>query len=489
MPKHDHCCVPQCTSRREKEQSLSFHTFPVDPELRKKWVHAIRRDEKEGIFTITGNTVVCSKHFSEMDYFSSAPLEPQAKRVCRRLRKNSVPSRFSFGPAPAPERPSREERLESGRKRAEALVAKPPKRKRGETEREGILSAEVAQWKDRAEALQAQIDSLMAEVLLLKSQLFRYDNIKHDGKQLAYLTGLSPGNWDLLWNFLKVSDENILSQSASRTSLKGRRIAKGSGRKSTLSLEDQLLITLMRLRLGRLENELAYLFGCDEATISRIFIKWLNFLYLRLGQIPLWPTWDDVEKSMPDCFRCTYPSTFVVLDATELRCEVPSALDLQSSNYSTYKSHTTVKGLVGIAPNGTFIFISQLFTGSISDRQIVLKSGILEYLDSVPPRKNVMADRGFNIQDLLVKKDLLLNIPPFKGSRASLTKEEVIRTQKIATVRIHIERCIGRVKRLFRLLDRVIPLTLYGAINQIWSVCCLLTNFLDQIVPQTKPSQ
>ena len=89
-------------------------------------------------------------------------------------------------------------------------------------------------------------------------------------------------------------------------------------------------------------------------------------LYLRLGYIPVWPTWEDVDKCMPACFRCTYPSTFIILDATELHCEVPSAIDLQFSNHSGYKTHAAVKGLVGIALNGAFTFFSQLYTGLIS---------------------------------------------------------------------------------------------------------------------------
>ena len=39
-------------------------------------------------------------------------------------------------------------------------------------------------------------------------------------------------------------------------------------------------------------------------------------------------------------------------------------------------------------------------------------------LKSVPHGRTVMADKGFDIQDLLVKHGLLLNIPPFKGSAA-----------------------------------------------------------------------
>ena len=129
---------------------------------------------------------------------------------------------------------------------------------------------------------------------------------------------------------------------------------------------------------------------------------------------------------------------------TELKCEVPSSLSLQSQHYSAFKSHTTLKGLVAIAPNGSFIFLSELFGGSISDRALFEKSGV-RLLDSVPPGKSVMADRGFEVQDLLVKPGLILNAPPFKGSRTALTEDEVKKTQKIAQVRIHAERAIREV--------------------------------------------
>ena len=77
------------------------------------------------------------------------------------------------------------------------------------------------------------------------------------------------------------------------------------------------------------------------------------------------------------------------------------------ASLSSYKSHTTMKGLLAVAPNGAIIFVSTLFTGSISDRQLTIQSGFLEMLKSVPHERSMMANKGFDIQDLLVKHGLL----------------------------------------------------------------------------------
>ena len=97
-----------------------------------------------------------------------------------------------------------------------------------------------------------------------------------------------------------------------------------------MTLEDELLLTFMRLRLGRLEQSLAYQFRIDKSTVSGIFTKWINYLYLLLGDLPMWPEWEVVEETIPQCFKECYPNTFAVVDATEIRRENPSSLPLQS---------------------------------------------------------------------------------------------------------------------------------------------------------------
>ena len=98
---------------------------------------------------------------------------------------------------------------------------------------------------------------------------------------------------------------------------------------------------------------------------------------------------------MPEAFKSKYKSTRVIIDCTEVKCQMPSSLQLNGELFSSYKNHTTLKGLVGISPGGAITFISQLYTGSVSDREIVRRSGFLD----LPFNGNdsVMEDKGFTI--------------------------------------------------------------------------------------------
>ena len=78
---------------------------------------------------------------------------------------------------------------------------------------------------------------------------------------------------------------------------------------------------------------------------------------------------------------------------------MPSGLQLNGELFSNYKHHTTLKGLMGIIPGDAIAFISQLYTGSISDREIGVRSGLLDL--PFEDNDSVMADKGFTIQDLL----------------------------------------------------------------------------------------
>lgn len=157
---------------------------------------------------------------------------------------------------------------------------------------------------------------------------------------------------------------------------------------------------------------MSHLYGISQTTVSRITISWINFMLLKCCKIPVWPSRAKVDQNMPADFKDNYPSTScrVIIDCTEIRCQIPKSLRLNNELFSSYKIHTTLKGLVGISPGGAITFISQLYTGHISDREIVTRSGFLNLL--FDRGDSVMADKGFTVEDLL-PLGVSLNIPPF----------------------------------------------------------------------------
>ena len=75
---------------------------------------------------------------------------------------------------------------------------------------------------------------------------------------------------------------------------------------------------------------------------------------------------------MPEIFKTMYPSTQCIIDCTEIFCQRLSSLSSQSAIYPNCKHHVTYK-----APSGAITFISELYEGSISEKEIVKRSGIL----------------------------------------------------------------------------------------------------------------
>ena len=78
---------------------------------------------------------------------------------------------------------------------------------------------------------------------------------------------------------------------------------------------------------------------------------------------------------------------------------MPSSLLLNSELFSAHKNHTTLKVRVGISPSGSITFISQLYTGSTPDKEIVERSGILDL--PLHEGDSIMVDKGFTIGDIL----------------------------------------------------------------------------------------
>ena len=86
----------------------------------------------------------------------------------------------------------------------------------------------------------------------------------------------------------------------------------GSSRDHVLSVEDEFLLVMMKLRLGLNNLDLGIRFNVAEATMSNTFISWLNLLFIQLGTLKMWPRRNVILEHMPKKFKEDYPNNIIM---------------------------------------------------------------------------------------------------------------------------------------------------------------------------------
>ena len=157
--------------------------------------------------------------------------------------------------------------------------------------------------------------------------VMRESDLVDNDKKVLYYTGLS--SWDLLNTLFMYVKPRL------RTHVQ-----------SSLSPFQQLLVTLMRLRLNLPGRDLGYRFAIHESTVSRIFSRVLGVLFDNLKPLILWPDRDALRKTMPMVFRKHYPTCVVIIDCFEIFIDRPTNLLARAQTFSSYKHHNTVKYLM-----------------------------------------------------------------------------------------------------------------------------------------------
>ena len=466
-------------------------------------------------FNVNKHVKICSEHFRPEDF-----INPEAKK--RRLKRDVVPSIFAWSEE-SPETVARSavEKLNTSRQEEEEATDTASEGEGEETFTPSGLTLTSRKTQTQEDDFCDEITDISHRIPCLHSfsvyhLLSKCTTLAKEEKLFTHFTGFN--SYVDFMNVLKfllpnLDRKNLIywGSEAGKSSVidieklfdEGETEGENDGfeRESTmtrpsahkLSVEDEFLMLLMKLRMGLSNIDLAERFCVSESTVNNINLTWVNFVYTVIGSLKIWPHRDIIIKHSPEEFIKKYPNNIVIVDATELKIQVPSSLQKHSETYSTYKSHTTFKSLIGVDPNGGIMFVSQLFEGSISDKQIVLRSGFLETVKQkvqcgeLKEGDAIMADKGFDIGDDLAKVKLKLNIPPFLRDKVGFEEDDVIKTQTIAHHRIHVERAIGKVRR-FKIFHSVIPVSMFGSINQIWSVACFLSNFLNPVLSKDELS-
>ncbi|KAK4316844.1 hypothetical protein Pmani_012044 [Petrolisthes manimaculis] len=88
-------------------------------------------------------------------------------------------------------------------------------------------------------------------------------------------------------------------------------------------------------------------------------------------------------------------------------------------------------------PGGLISFVSDVFGGATSDRQICERSNLVNKVES---GDSTMANNGFNVQDMFIDPNVEINIPEFFRKKTRLSEKSVLKDRKIASKRVHVER-------------------------------------------------
>ena len=468
-----------CGNSHFKDPHTSFHRFPSEQGKRTIWLAVFGLEES----AVKPHHRVCSRHFPGGDakkdpittlgkrFASPKKKGPRAKRAKRREVTKQLSDLFSSPVSPTPSSsrsvtPSTTEQVEQ----PPLTVAVGEQLQSNYQVHELPSDSSHTQPPDRTAvlvntSLLAHIEYLESENAHMREQSmpsvvhFRIGQIKHDDHLVRFYTGFTSYMVFLaFFNFLGPVVYKLNYWGCKEGSRLRKRCRK-------LNPENQLFMTLVKLRLNLKTTDLGFRFGLSTSQISRYVTTWLCFLYHHVKELDWMPLTEQVTGTLPCAFREKFPTTFAIIDGTEIFIETPTDLQMQSSTWSQYKHHNTAKFLVACTPNGAICYISPVYVGSISDVELTRICGFL------------------TVKDMLGELGVGLNIPPFMEGRQQLPSEEVEAGRKIASLRIHVEQAIGRIKT-FRILKESIPISMARLINQIVCVCAFLSNFHPALVPQ-----
>jgi len=151
-----------------------------------------------------------------------------------------------------------------------------------------------------------------------------------------------------------------------------------------------------------------------------------------------------------------------------------------------------VKYLIGITPQGTVSFVSRSWGVRVSHKQITQECGILSLL---LPGNVVLADRGFNIYELVAIHQAEAKLPAFTKGKTQLSAKEVQESRELTVVRIHVERLIGVIKQKYSILEETLPINFIKAdsadisvADKLMAICCALVNICEPLYPVTSPN-
>ncbi|XP_051564149.1 uncharacterized protein LOC127446884 [Myxocyprinus asiaticus] len=511
------CVVAGCRNRRTPGTALSFYRFPRDPERKQRWIAAVNR---EGWVPNEGSRL-CSTHFisgkqvknpRSPDYvpsvFTSAPLSPHMKeaRACELYDKQEAQVEaanallFLQGHGRFLEDHGQIQSQEEPESVSSSLCScdeeDDDNDEEDDKEEEISLTSinqggkPVKNIPTKSPDYESSLEALKKENMELRESLDKISlteaSFRNDPEKVRFYTGLP--------NYFVFETVMLLLV----PHMKGDKYAK-------LSKFQQLLLTLMRLRLDLKNQDLAYRFGVKVATVTRTVHRIINIMFATLVPTTVfWPSRVELRKNLPASLRSTCPDCAVIIDCFKVSLEKAFSVDVNqqvASTALTVPAQSTqsammneLKYVIGFAPQGVVTFVSRGTPGHVSDRNLVESCGLLCKL---LPGDLVLAEHDFDIGDLVEARKAELKITSRNYIECSQRGQDGEHSSlfgtfsDMANIHSHVGWVIEMVKRRYSVLTGPVesPFTVIdcttnvSTFDKIVQVACALNNLCISAAP------
>lgn len=127
-----------------------------------------------------------------------------------------------------------------------------------------------------------------------------------------------------------------------------------------LTIENQLFLTLIKLRQYKTNFERSKLFSVSTTTVEHIWLTWINFMSRQWREVNFWP-----DRYLVNFFASReFPTTRLIIDETAIAVKKPKPPIAQQSIFTTYKNRHKV---VLILSSLLLIEVLQVIASSLNE--------------------------------------------------------------------------------------------------------------------------
>jgi hypothetical protein len=269
--------------------------------------------------------------------------------------------------------------------------------------------------------------------------IMRYHHLIQYPPVFLSVTGLRVGEFEQLY-----ADILPQYQAAERRRLErpDRQRAFGGGVAAELDERDQILLTVVWLRLYPTNEVLGYLFGVSDSTASRYIHRVLPVLEQAGQDTMRMPDPGRKRRKHLDELLADIPELVVVIDSFEQKVQRPHDPDEQKGLYSGKKKMHTLKSQVAVdEETGQIVDVSDSVPGPTPDIDLLDQS---QLLDRLPEGPSAMGDAGYQG---IAKRHARGHSPRKKPRGKPRPDEDVAYNHAFSRRRIVVENTIGRMRR------------------------------------------